>query len=138
MNHINHALCNTSLLPAEGDEKDVDTLRVQRGTFQGHNCVRSFWTPTAEELLTILEGGHVCLTVLGNTHAALRLDVITADEGTKLETRGHAEVFIGAAIAVAQANGYAVRVWQQQNSFRMSDWHHAVEVTPRFVRLQAC
>lgn len=79
MKQFKHPLCNDSLAPAAGDAGKVDALWIQRDLFQGAPCVRSFWQPAPDELACLNAGGAVVLTLLGHTHAPLRLDAVAAD-----------------------------------------------------------
>lgn len=81
MEKFKHPLCNTFLGAPTGQEGEVNTLPIMRGTFNGVECVRSFWRPTFDELSHLANGGCVVLTVLGKTHAPLRVDAIMGDEG---------------------------------------------------------
>lgn len=81
MIQFKHPLCTDSLAPGVGDAGKVDALWIQRGLFQGHPCVRSFWRPTPAELRCLAAGGPAVLTLLGHTHAPLRIDAIAPDEG---------------------------------------------------------
>lgn len=75
MNHFKHALCNSALTAAPGDEDRVDTLHVQRATEDGCYVTRSYWQPTAEELAMLNAGGCVVLSLVARNCPPVRLDV---------------------------------------------------------------
>lgn len=81
MKHFKHPLCTGVLGAPPGQEDNVDALPIQRGSYEGYACVRSFWKPSDVELRCLNAGAPVALTVLGNTHAPLRVDVPNPDEG---------------------------------------------------------
>jgi hypothetical protein len=77
MKHFKHPLCNTTLLPARGDEDVVDALHVQQGVMEGCSVTRSYWQPSPAELEVLKAGGCVVFTSLSLTHPPIRLDVTT-------------------------------------------------------------
>lgn len=133
MQHIVHPLCNATLHPAEGDEGTVDVLHVQQGSSDGVRCIRSFWKPSGDDLVALLQGGCVALTVLGSTHAPLRLDVQNPD--VMDDERQSVWKTVNMVVRAAEQSGYEVRVWQKPlPRLAMGNWYHMVEVTPRFKR----
>jgi hypothetical protein len=77
-----HPDCNDTLSPALGDEDVVAKLPVTRGKVGEPpliKVVRSYWVPTEAELILLQTGRYcVALTLLGETHAPVRLDVCDA------------------------------------------------------------
>ena len=47
--------------------------RIEYG--DGTQAVASYWRPSAEELKLLQQGALVCLTILGTTHAPLKIEV---------------------------------------------------------------
>lgn len=83
MEIYNHPDCNGVLNPAVGDEQHVVSLPVSRGTMDMGpipvSVVRSFWVLTTDELKMLMEGrGVVAATLVGRTHAPIRLDIVDA------------------------------------------------------------
>lgn len=78
MKPIQHAACNTRLMPAPGTEDVVAPLPILR---DGKGVV-SFWTPTKEELALLNQGGAVAMRAWSPSHPAVSLYVVDA-EGAK-------------------------------------------------------
>lgn len=135
MEHFRSSVCNAVLDPAEGDEKSVSSLHVQQDVELGYRCVRSFWRPTADELVALLHGGCIRLTVLGRTHAPLRVETMQPD--TFPDELSAVKQAVSLVVKTAEQSGYEVRVWQQPlPPLAMRNWRHAIEVKPRFKRVQ--
>lgn len=77
-----HPDCNTSLHAPLGEEDSVASLPVTKGRVGTENqvqVVRSYWVPTEAELILLSTGRYcVALTVIGTTHAPVRIDVCDA------------------------------------------------------------
>lgn len=80
MQFYDHPQCNTTLNPAVGDESSVAALPVCKGNMGIIPVVRSYWVPTQEEM-QLLASGQFCiaLSIVGQTHAPIRLDVVDAE-----------------------------------------------------------
>lgn len=82
MEFYNHPDCNAYLTAPEGEDENVVRLPVTRGlvgTPPILKVVRSYWVPSEAELM-LLNSGRYCIafTVMGDTHAPIRLDVCDA------------------------------------------------------------
>ncbi len=73
MNFVHHAQCNATLT---SEEEGVKSLPVTRGKMGEVEVVRSYWRPTKEELKQLNKLGCVAMTMVGTTHAPVRLDVV--------------------------------------------------------------
>lgn len=84
MEIYDHPQCNTTLNPAKGDEQSVEALPVCKGNMGVIPVVRSYWVPTDAELMLLLNGQHcIALSIVGHTHAPIRLDVVDAELGVQ-------------------------------------------------------
>lgn len=76
MEIFKHSSCNTTLRVGEElAAKGVVPLPVNRSNEDGIDMVQSFWLPTPEEKQAIIDGHPIMLTIWGNTHTPVRLDV---------------------------------------------------------------
>lgn len=76
MHPIRHPTNDTAFHPPEGvSEEECQTLYATTGELNGHRCVWSFWTPTADELAALNAGRPVILGVWGDTHPPVYLGV---------------------------------------------------------------
>lgn len=78
MNHFKHPACNTVLPAAPEDAGKVEDLHICRlirdfGDGEQVHCVESFWKPDAEELLALMNGGCVVLSVVAHTFPPVRV-----------------------------------------------------------------
>lgn len=82
MEFYNHPDCNDTLTAPVGEEDSVAHLPVTRGMVGNppiSKVVRSYWVPTEAELILLQTGRYcVALTLMGTTHAPVRLDVCDA------------------------------------------------------------
>lgn len=82
MEFYEHPDCNTRLMAPAGEEDSVAALPVTQG-FVGPEknlpVTRSYWVPSEADLI-LLQTGRYCiaLTVMGATHAPVRVDVCDA------------------------------------------------------------
>lgn len=86
MNKIQHPSNNRVLGAPPGMSHDqCSALAVTKIAYTNQDdplstpipAIRSYWTPTAEELKFLNEGGYVCLEVLGETMPPV---IVTAEE----------------------------------------------------------
>lgn len=82
MEFYKHPDCNTTLQAPEGQEDSVANLPVTQGRVGEERqiqVVRSYWVPTEAEMLLLSTGRYcVALTLIGTTHAPVRVDVCDA------------------------------------------------------------
>ena len=77
-----HSSNNTVLAPPAGST-DVVALPVTRVLYDGkYLATRSYWMPTAEELIALNAGAPVCFEIFQPTHAPILLGV----EGLTMST----------------------------------------------------
>lgn len=137
MDHFRHPACNGTLSAPTGQESNVDDLHVCKGFSEEYGChvVQSFWKPSSDELALLLSGACVMLSVFGRTHAPLSVGV-AAWRG--VPDKDVARSAVETLVQGMSDAGFAVRVWPEPlQPLRMSNWRHMVEVTPKFVRLEA-
>lgn len=81
MRFIQHTSCNSALGAPPGVKiDDCTALPIRRGLEDLPEggvvpIVQSFWKPEPEELRALNEGHPIMLTIWGNTHAPLRVEV---------------------------------------------------------------
>lgn len=73
MKFVKHSQCNTELCSLD---IDIPPLPVTRGKLGESEVVRSYWRPTQRELFDLNHFGVVAVTLIGQTHAPIRLDVV--------------------------------------------------------------
>lgn len=82
MEPFRHRLCNSILgKPAQdhvaaGNKVNVDDLPVLQGLIGGMPVNQSYWRPTAAEVAKLNRDGCIAVTILGPTHAPIKLEVI--------------------------------------------------------------
>lgn len=81
MNKFQHSSCNDVLAAPPGFAIDeCAALPVLRHRAEdGTHLVSSFWRPNPGELESLVRGNGACVTVMGLTHAPLRVDVANCE-----------------------------------------------------------
>lgn len=64
---------NATRVLAEGQD-EYHQLAIRDDVIDGVNHMTSLWEPTPAELATLVAGGSVRLTILGNTHPPVMLE----------------------------------------------------------------